>query len=202
MRSWRAWAQLIVGLSGFALAIVLMIRSGLGLGPWDAFHVGLSRQTGVSVGAASIVTGLGVIAGSWAIGIRPGPATVLNMVLIGGLIDLLMPFFPPAPSLAWACALYAAAIALCGVATGCYLAARLGEGPRDGLILGLSARTGFSVRAVRTGVELAALLLGWWMGARVGAGTLIFALGIGPAMQWGMRLFRVEHLGRPPSDEP
>ncbi|HEU4454001.1 MAG TPA: hypothetical protein VFR81_13120 [Longimicrobium sp.] len=202
MGSWRAWAQLVAGLAGYAVSIVLMIRSGLGLGPWDALHVGLARLTGASVGLASIAAGVAIVAGSWLIGIRPGPATLLNMVLIGALVDLLLPFLPPASGLAWGYAFHLAGIAVCGLSTGCYIAARLGQGPRDGLILGLSARTRFSVRAVRTAVELSALLLGWAMGAPVGVGTLLFAFGIGPAMQWGMRIFRVAGHERPASDEP
>ena len=202
MGSWRAWAQLIIGLAGYSVSIVLMIRSGLGLGPWDALHVGLARLTGASVGLASIAAGVAIVAGSWLIGIRPGPATLLNMVLIGALVDVLLPFTPPASGLAWGYAFHLAGIAVCGLSTGCYIAARLGQGPRDGLILGLSARTRFSVRAVRTAVELSALLLGWAMGAPVGVGTLLFAFGIGPAMQWGMRIFRVAGHERPASDEP
>lgn len=202
MGSWRAWAQLVAGLAGYSVSIVLMIRSGLGLGPWDALHVGLARLTGVSVGLASIAAGVAIVAGSWLIGIRPGPATLLNMVLIGALVDLLLPFLPPASGLGWGYAFHLAGIAVCGLSTGCYIAARLGQGPRDGLILGLSARTRLSVRAVRTAVELSALLLGWAMGAPVGVGTLLFAFGIGPAMQWGMRLFRVADHERPASDEP
>lgn len=202
MGSWRAWAQLVAGLAGYAVSIVLMIRSGLGLGPWDALHVGLARLTGASVGLASIAAGVAIVAGSWLIGIRPGPATLLNMVLIGALVDVLLPFLPPASGLVGGYAFHLAGIAVCGLSTGCYIAARLGQGPRDGLILGLSARTRFSVRAVRTAVELSALLLGWAMGAPVGVGTLLFALGIGPAMQWGMRLFRVAGHERPASDEP
>jgi uncharacterized membrane protein YczE len=200
--SWRAWAQLIAGLAGYAVSIVLMIRSGLGLGPWDALHVGLARLTGISVGQASIGTGIAVVAGSWMIGVRPGPATLANMVLIGALVDVLLPVVPPASGLAWSYAFHLAGIAVCGLSTAFYIAAGLGEGPRDGLILGLSARTRFSVRAVRTTVELSALLLGWAMGGPVGIGTLLFALGIGPAMQWGMRLLRVGGHARPPSDEP
>jgi uncharacterized protein len=201
-RGWRAWAQLLTGLTGFSLSIVLMIESRLGLGPWDAFHVGVSKQTGLSIGTASIATGLVIVAVVWATGIRPGPATVASMFVIGWEIDLLLPVVPTAPGTIWAYAYYLAGIALCGVATGFYIAARLGEGPRDGLILGVSARTGRSVTLVRTVIELSVLLAGWLMGGAVGVGTIIFALGIGPAMQWGMRLCGVEHHPRPPSDEP
>lgn len=200
--SWLQWAQLVVGLAGYALSIVLMIRSGLGLGPWDAFHVGLARRVGISVGAASIATGMAIVAASLLIGIRPGPATLANMVLIGAMVDVMLPWVPPASGLAWEYGVHLAGIAVCGLSTGCYIAARLGEGPRDGLIVGLSTRTRLSVRLVRTTVELSALLLGWAMGGPVGVGTLLFAFGIGPAMQWGMRIFRVQDQPGPASDEP
>lgn len=189
------WAKLIAGLLGFAVGVTGMIRSGIGLGPWDAFHVGLHLQTGMSIGVASIVTGLAIVALSLAIGVRPGPGTVANMVLIGVFIDLLLPVTPPAPSYAWGAAVFLAAIVVCGLATGLYISARLGEGPRDGLMMGVARRTGWPVRRVRTLIELAALGSGWAMGGRVGLGTLLFAFGIGPAAQWGLRLCGVDAHG-------
>ena len=201
-RSARAWAQLLAGLFGFGLAISVMIRSGLGLGPWDAFHVGVSLQTGISIGAASIAAGLAIVLGSLWIGIRPGPGTLANMVLIGVFIDLTLPVVPRAGHRAAGLAMYVAAIAACGLATGFYIGAGLGKGPRDGLIVGLARRTGRGVGPVRTLVELAALACGWAMGARIGVGTLLFALGIGPAMQWGMRVCGADERRPPAAAEP
>ncbi|HEU0013235.1 MAG TPA: hypothetical protein VFQ45_06100 [Longimicrobium sp.] len=201
-RSWRAWAQLGVGLVGFAAAVAVMVRSNLGLGPWDAFHVGLSRQTGISIGTASIVTGVAIVAGSLLIGIPPGPATLANMVFVGALMDLLMAVIPDARSLPVGLAMYVAALALCGLATGYYIAAGLGKGPRDGLMLGLAAKTGHSVRRVRTLIELSALAFGWAMGGPVGIGTVLFAVGIGPAVQWGLRVCGVPHAEAPAAVEP
>lgn len=189
VQSVRAWIQLLVGLLGFSIAVSLMVRSRLGLGPWDAFHVGVHRLTGTSLGVASIVTGLVILFGSYFLGIRPGWGTVANMVLIGIFIDLLLPWMPPAKSVIWGLAYYAPAILLCGLATGVYIAAGLGKGPRDGLMIGLSMRSGWPVRRVRTLIELVVLLLGWIMGGRVGVGTLLFAFGIGPATQWGLAIF-------------
>ena len=182
------WAQLMVGLFGCGLAVALMIRSDLGLGPWDAFHVGLHRITGLTVGVVSIVVGLVIICGTWFIGVRPGAGTLVNMVMIGVFIDLLLPVVPEAPHWGWGLGYYLLAIAVFGVATGAYLGARLGSGPRDGLMIGLSERSGWSVSRVRTGVELAVLAAGWLMGGRVGVGTVLFAFSVGPAMQWGMQL--------------
>lgn len=187
-----AWAQLLAGLAGFAVAVSLMIRSGLGLGPWDAFHVGLHRWTGISVGGASIVAGVVIVVGSLPIGIRPGWGTLANMVLIGVFIDLLLPRVPPAPSLPLAFVFHLAGIGICGLATGFYIAAGLGTGPRDGLMIGLAERYGWPVGRVRTGIELTVLLLGWGMGGTVGIGTVLFAFGIGPVTQWGLRVCGVE----------
>lgn len=177
----------------FGVVIAMMLRSGLGLGPWDAFHVGVSRLTSITVGQASILVGIGVLAGSMAMGVRPGIGTLANMVLVGAATDLAYPLVPPAASLGGGMiaglAYYVIAIVVGGYATGMYIGARLGAGPRDGLMVGLSARFGWPVRRVRTCIEAAALLAGWSMGARLGIGTVLFMIGIGPATQWGMRRF-------------
>lgn len=204
MRGIRAWAQLVTGLFGFAVAVSLMVRSRLGVGPWDAFHVGLHRLTGLSLGTASIVTGVAIVAGSLFLGVRPGWGTLANMLLIGIFIDLLLPWVPQASSMVWGLAFYAPAILLCGLATGVYIDAGLGKGPRDGLMIGLSVRSGWPVGRVRMLIELTVLSLGWVMGGRVGVGTLLFAFGIGPATQWGLNIFGVQE-GFPhnaPSMEP
>ena len=201
LRSPAAWAQLVAGLAGFGVSVDLMVKSGLGLGPWDAFHKGLAGRAGITLGTASILVGAAIVAASWFIGIRPGVGTLANMLLIGWFIDLFHPWVPAPPSYAWGYAYYLAAILVCGLSTGFYIGAGLGKGPRDGLILGLVARGGWSVRRVRTLVELSALGLGWWMGGEIGIGTLIFAFGIGPAMQWGLRVSGV-HQPPPPATEP
>ncbi|HEX7048908.1 MAG TPA: hypothetical protein VF188_01750 [Longimicrobiales bacterium] len=187
----RRWIQLIVGLFLYGVAIALMIRSGLGLGPWDAFHVGLHRLTGMTVGVASIVVGLVIIIGTLFIGVRPGPGTLANMVLIGVFIDLLLPLIPAQAGGWLGLAYHVTGIVLTGLATGFYIAPGFGKGPRDGLMLGLAGRTGWSVRRVRTGIEATVLVLGWMMGAKIGIGTILFAAGIGPVTQWGLRLFGV-----------
>lgn len=167
-----------------------MVQGRLGLGPWDAFHVGLSRITGISIGAASILVGAAIVLGTWFMGLRPGPGTVANMVLIGVFIDILIPIVPPVSG--WLSLLYhGAGIVLTGFATGMYIAAGLGKGPRDGLMLALSDASGHPPGRVRAGIELTVLALGWAMGARVGIGTVLFALSIGPVTEWGLVLFGV-----------
>ncbi|HEX6289884.1 MAG TPA: hypothetical protein VFZ66_11865 [Herpetosiphonaceae bacterium] len=183
-----AWAQLGIGLFGYALAVRLMIASRLGLGPWDSFHVGLSGLTGMSIGMANIVCGLLIVAASWWIAIRPGIGTLANMVGISIFLDLLQPLVPAAPSWSWALGYHVVGILLCGLTTGVYIGAGLGKGPRDGLMVGLSNRTGWPVRRVRTLIEIVVLACGWLMGGTIGLGTIMFAFGIGPAVQWGLRL--------------
>lgn len=185
------WTQLIVGLFGIGVAIPLMIRSGLGLGPWDAFHVGLHNITGITVGTASILVGLVIVLGSVRLGIRPGPGTIANMVLIGIFIDLAMPFVPEAEGWLIGVGYYLVGIGLVGLSTGMYMGARLGDGPRDGLMVGISRRQGWPVRRVRTIIELSALGGGWAMGGAIGLGTVLFALLAGPATQYGLELFGV-----------
>lgn len=200
----------MLGLFGCGLAVALMIRSELGLGPWDAFHVGLHRITGLTVGTVSILVGLVIICGTWFINVRPGAGTLVNMVMIGVFIDLLLPVVPSATSWVLGFGYYLLAILIFGAATGLYLGARLGSGPRDGLMIGLSERSGWPVRRVRTLVELGVLAAGWAMGGQVGVGTILFALSVGPAMQWGMQLggvlprtrIRIPDAPPPPTSDP
>jgi uncharacterized membrane protein YczE len=193
----------MAGLLAFAAAISLMIRSGLGLGPWDAFHVGLHRLTGMSVGTASILAGFVIVCASPLVGIRPAVGTLVNMVAIGGFIDLVLPWVPPARHWEWGLGYYLLALALAGVGTGMYIAPGLGAGPRDGLMVGLAERSGWSLRRVRTLLELSVLVAGWAMGGPVGVGTILFTLGIGPTVQWGMERFGVAPARRPVAcDEP
>lgn len=181
--------QLIAGLFGWGLGIALFIRSHLGLGPWDAFHYGVHVQTGMTVGTASILAGLVIVVANLALRVRPGLATLLNMVLIGLFTDLLLPLVPDAASTVTAVAYFAAAIPLVGISSGLYIGAGFGHGPRDGLMMALTLRTGWSVRSIRTLIELSVLVLGWLMGGTVGIGTIIVTLTIGHSVQWGLRLF-------------
>lgn len=184
--AFRRWALLVFGFFGWGLAITLMVRSGLGLGPWDAFHAGLHREFGIRIGTASIVAGVAIVLASLPLGVRPGVGTAANMVLIGVFIDLLMPVVPAARSTPAAFAYHVAGVGLAGWFTGAYIAAGLGTGPRDGLVLALAARSGWPVRRVRTAVELSVLALGWQLGGGLGMGTVIYALLVGPSMQWGL----------------
>lgn len=184
--------HLNVGLALFGLSIALMLRAGVGLGPWDVFHEGLSLRTPLTIGQAMIGAGFGLLAFSaWVAKVRPGVATVLNMLLIGAWVDafLALPGFPRATGWLDGAGWFGLGLLLNGGATGLYLTAGLGAGPRDGFALALAKLLGVTVRRARTLVELVVLTSGWLLGGTVGVGTVAFALAIGPLMQLSLRVF-------------
>jgi uncharacterized membrane protein YczE len=185
----RRLPRLLVGLTLFGLGIALMAQAGLGLGPWEVLHQGISRQSGVALGTVSILVGIPVLALWWPLGERPGIGTLLNIAVIGVVTNLALLVVPHPSVLAARLALTIAGVGLIGVASGLYLAADLGAGPRDGLMTGLHRRSGWPVAAVRTAMEVSALVAGWLLGGTVGIGTLLFAFGIGPIVQWALGVF-------------
>jgi uncharacterized membrane protein YczE len=181
-----------LGLAGYGLGVALMLSAGVGLGPWDVFHEGVALRTPLSVGQAMILAGMVVLLISMrAAKVRPGLATLLNILLIGTWADvfLALPDFPTARGWVDGGIEFALGVALCGASTGLYLTAGLGAGPRDGFSLALAKLFGITVRRARTLVELGVLASGWALGGTVGWGTLGFALAIGPLMQLSLRLF-------------
>lgn len=183
------------GIILFGFSIALMIQSRLGLGPWDALHVGIHTLTGMSVGVATILAGAVIVAGTYLINVRPGAATIANMILIGVFTDVFLLVVPPVEGWILAVPVFMSGVILTAFATGMYIGAGLGKGPRDGLMIGISQMTGWKVGRVRTGIEVVVLGLGWLMGGTVGVGTLLFAATIGPATQWGLQLFGMSATG-------
>jgi uncharacterized protein len=179
------------GLLLYGLSLAAMIRAHVGLAPWDALHVGLHKAFPVlTIGYASIIVGFFCQGVAFAFLKMPvGLGSLLNMVLIGVYIDLFKDRLPEplGPYIPWA--MFLTGILGIGLATGTYIASGFGAGPRDSLVIGLNRKTGWSVKYLRTGIELGVLLTGWLLGAKVGWGTLIFALTIGPAMSAGMGLY-------------
>jgi uncharacterized membrane protein YczE len=191
--------SLLVGLILFGVGIALMVESGLGLGPWEALHQGIARQTGLEIGTVSILLGLPILALWWPLGERPGIGTVLNVLTIGTATNLAIAALPtPADDATLGrLGLMVGGVVTIAVGSGCYLATDLGAGPRDGLMTGASSRFGWSIRRARTAIELTVLALGWALGGSVGLGTVTFALGIGPLVQLALRVFdRDDRLGR------
>lgn len=185
----RRLLQLMLGLAVYGLALALMVRAGLGLNPWDVFHQGLALQTGLSFGMVLTLAGGGVLLLWLPLRQRPGIGTVANIFVIGFMADVGLALLPPLESLPLRWTLLAGGTVLVGAAGAAYLAAELGPGPRDGLMTGLSARTGWPLRRVRTGIELTVLAVGWMLGGELGAGTVLFALAIGPLVQFFLPWF-------------
>jgi uncharacterized membrane protein YczE len=181
--------QLYIGLVAYGLAAALQVRSGLGLDPWDVFHQGLSRHIGLAIGTVVIVIGAAVLLLWIPLRQRPGLGTVSNVVLIGVSLNVSLEVLPHLHALGWRIAEMVSGILLCGVATGMYIGANYGPGPRDGLMTGLAARTGRSIRLVRTGIEVTVLAGGWLLGGTVGVGTVAYAVAIGPLAQIFLPLF-------------
>lgn len=189
MLSFRRLVHLYVGLVLYGVSDAFVIRAALGLDPWDVFHQGLSRLSGVSIGVIAIMVGAAVLVLWWPLRQRPGVGTVSNVVLIGTFIDLTMAVVPQYHALAVRIPLLVTGVLLNGVATGLYISARFGPGPRDGLMTGLHRRTGWSLRLIRTGIELSVLAAGFALGGGVGAGTVLYAVTIGPLAQFFLRVF-------------
>jgi uncharacterized membrane protein YczE len=173
------FVQLIAGLVLFGASLALLVRSELGLDPWDVFHQGLSVATGLSIGVCTIAAGVVVLMLWIPLRQRPGIGTVANVVLVGLSLDGVLLLIPPTGDLVLRWTYLVAGIVLNGIATGAYIGAGLGPGPRDGLMVGL-ARGGRSLRVVRTAIEVSVLVVGWLLGGTVGIGTVLFALTIGP----------------------
>lgn len=192
------YGLLVFGLALYGLALRLMLDARVGVAPWEAFHLGVTRHLPLSLGTVSILTGVGIVALSalW-LRERVGPGTVLNVLLIGLFLDGLAPLVPDPSSLLARWVQFVLGVGLLGLATGTYVAAGLGAGPRDGLVLGLSRRTGWDVARVRGGIELLVLALGWLLGGLVGWGTLAFALISGPAMRAGLGLYGLGQSPKP-----
>jgi hypothetical protein len=187
----RRLIQLFLGLALYGFSIALMVRANLGLSPWDVLNEGLSEHTGLSFGMIVNAVGAAVLLLWIPLRQRPGIGTIANVLLIGIFADLSLWLLPSAQSLPTGLAMLLLGVFLTGVATGSYIGAGLGPGPRDGLMTGLVKRTGGSVRVIRTGIELTVLAIGWLLGGTVGLGTLVFAFGIGPIVHRMLPLFAI-----------
>lgn len=184
-------ALLVVGLVLFGVSMAMLIRAELGVGPWDVLHQGLAMQTPVSFGTIVIVVSLVVLLLWIPLRERPGIGTVANAIVIGLVVDAALDVITTPEALVGRSLLLVGGIVLNGIATGIYIGAGLGPGPRDGLMTGLAAR-GHAVFTVRTAIEVAVLALGWLLGGTVGIGTVAFALAIGPLAQVFLGWFRLE----------
>ncbi|HET7532816.1 MAG TPA: hypothetical protein VFJ83_06700 [Nocardioidaceae bacterium] len=179
----RRLPQLMAGLVLYGVSMAMMLRSGLGLDPWDVLHYGVAKWLPLTFGGVVIATGVAVLLLWIPLRQMPGLGTVANAVVIGLATDAALALLVTSEGMAARTAMLAGGIVLNGLATALYIGAQLGPGPRDGLMTGLVRRTGWSVRVVRTSIELSVVVTGWLLGGVVGIGTIAYALAIGPLVQ-------------------
>lgn len=191
VRLLRRIVQLYVGLVLYGISLALLVRADLGLDPWDVLHQGVSEHTGLAIGTVTIIAGAIVLVLWIPLRERPGLGTVSNVIVVGLVMNVALELIARTGHLAVRIPELLGGVLLCGLATGLYVGAALGPGPRDGLMTGLVRRTGRSVRVVRTGIEVTVLVTGWLLGGSVGIGTIVFALAIGPVAQYFLRVFSV-----------
>jgi uncharacterized membrane protein YczE len=191
----RRVVQLLVGLVLFGVAIALMLQSDLGLPPWDVLHQGLAEQFGLTVGVWSIIISFVVLLLWLPLRERYGIGTLLNAIIIGVVIDVAALVIPEPPNIWLDALMLTAGILLIGLASGMYIGANLGPGPRDGLMTAI-ARRGLSIRVTRWGIEIVVLITGILLGGTFGVGTIAFALFIGPIVQFFLPRWSID-TGRP-----
>lgn len=187
----RRLFQLYAGLALYGASSALLVQAGLGLEPWNVLHQGLAELTGLNMGVVLTIVGAIVLLLWVPLRQRPGLGTVSNVLVIGFAMDATLAVLPEVHSLAVRVPLLLAGVVLNGMATGLYITADFGPGPRDGLMTGLHRRTGRSVRLIRTAVEVAVVATGFALGGTVGVGTVLYALCIGPLAQFFLRVFAV-----------
>lgn len=193
----RRFVQLQIGLLLYGASLALMVRANLGLNPWSVFHQGLSQGTGLSLGTVVNLVGALVLLIWIPLRQKPGIGTICNVLVLGTAADATLAVLPPVAGLPLQVALLTGAILLNGAATGAYIGAGLGPGPRDGLTTGGVRVTGWEVRWVRMTIEGLVLVLGWILGGVVGVGTVAYALSNGPLLQIFLPLFEIRSQPNP-----
>ncbi|MFG6655231.1 YitT family protein [Scandinavium sp. M-37] len=189
--------QLYVGLCLYGISTGMFIRANLGADPWDVFHLGVGNVFSLDIGTVMIITGALVLLLWIPIRQRPGLGTISNVIVLGLAANATMAVLSTPDALWLKAGLMMMAVVLNALATGMYIGAGFGPGPRDGLMTGIHARTGWSLRLIRTSIELTVLIIGYLLGGSVGIGTLVYALAIGPLIQLCLPWFRVQPASRP-----
>ncbi|MDF2890585.1 MAG: putative rane protein [Clostridia bacterium] len=187
-------SRLFVGLFLYAVGIVMTINANLGLGPWDVFHQGLSKTIGITMGQASISMGIIIVVMNYFVGEKLGWGTLSNMLFIGIFMDILMlnNLIPIYENTILQIFMMLGGMFVIGLASYFYIGAGLGSGPRDGLMVLLTKKTGKSVRFIRNCIEITVLIVGYFLGGFVGVGTIVIALGMGYFVQFAFKLFKFD----------
>lgn len=194
MPTWRELRRrlppLVIGLFVLGFAIAVSVRAQLGVSPWDVFHQGVAKKTGISFGVVVVLTGLVVLLAWIPLRQRPGVGTVLNTLSVGFIANLGLYLIPVQHRLAVRIPLLLGSLVMFGIGGGLYIGSGLGPGPRDGLMTAITAR-GHRLWIVRTSLECSVLVVGFLLGGHVGVGTVLLALCIGPATHMGLRRFHL-----------
>ncbi|WP_213131838.1 membrane protein YczE [Citrobacter sp. FP75] len=186
----RRLLQLFIGLTLYGVSTAMFVRADLGADPWNVFHLGVANLLTMNIGVVIIAVGVLVLLAWIPLRQRPGFGTLSNVIMIGLAADVALMVIPGFESLFARSGLLVSAVILNALATGLYIGAGFGAGPRDGLMTGIHARTGWPVRRIRTAIEVSVLLIGWLLGGTVGVGTVLYALAIGPLIQLCLPWFR------------
>ena len=179
---------LVLGLFIFGTGETLLIAAGIGVSPWTVFAQGLGVTYGIGVGLATFILSIATLLLWIPLKQRPGIGTILNAVIVALTIEYLLPYIPVPQTFVGAFVMAFIGVTVTGLGSGIYLTANLGPGPRDGLMTGLQRVTGLPIAVVRTSIEVSVIIIGWLLGGIAGLGTLMFALGIGPAVSVGLYL--------------
>lgn len=174
--------RLLLGLVLFGLALATLVKADLGLDPWNVFTQGLARQLDLSLGQTTVIVSVLILLVWIPLGERPGVGTIANALIVGPVVDLGLAIIPAPDRLAGQVGYMVAAIVGTGIASGLYIGAGWGPGPRDGLMTGLAAR-GVPIAVARAGIEITVLVVGWLLGGSVGVATVLFAAAIGPLVR-------------------
>ena len=193
----RRVCQLLIGLVLYGIGIALMVQAAIGLDPWTVFAQGISIHTGIGIGWLSNIIGVFVLLLWIPLRQRPGIGTLLNILIIGPSLELGLWLIPRPEGFLWQALMFAAGLLLLAVASGLYIGANFGPGPRDGLMTGLHARLGWPIWLARSIVEITVLATGWLLGGNVGIGTPAFAVPVGPPCNWTLPLFDTRRKGTP-----
>lgn len=186
----RRLLQLYIGLALYGVSTAMFVRADLGADPWNVFHLGVANLLSMNIGVVIIAVGVLVLLAWIPLRQRPGFGTLSNVIMIGLAADAALLVIPGFESLLARSGLLVSAVILNALATSLYIGAGFGAGPRDGLMTGIHARTGWPVRRIRTAIEVSVLLIGWLLGGTVGVGTVLYALAIGPLIQLCLPWFR------------
>lgn len=188
----RRLIQLYTGLALYGVSTAMFVRADLGADPWNVFHLGVANLLSMNIGMVIIAVGVLVLLLWIPLCQRPGLGTISNVIVIGLAADVALAVLPAFESLLVRSVLLISAVVVNALATSMYIGAGFGAGPRDGLMTGIHARTGWSIRAIRTAIEVSVLLSGWLLGGTLGVGTVLYALAIGPLIQICLPWFRYQ----------